>query len=66
MRNLSPQQQASRHINVVDHVAPTDQVRLRFVAGWGPCLDCGGRPADLDGDCTVGVLDLLLVLTNWS
>ena len=33
---------------------------------WGPCGDCdGGCPADLDGDCMVGVADLARVLDAW-
>ena len=28
--------------------------------------DCGDCPADLDGDCAVGITDLLELLGNWS
>ncbi len=35
-------------------------------AAWGPCLDCNDCPPDLDGDCVVGVADLLILLGNWG
>jgi hypothetical protein len=41
---------------------------LLLLGGWGPCPapcppDCLG---DLDGDCAVGVVDLLILLANWG
>ncbi len=38
-------------------------------AAWGPygdCDDCGNCPADLNGDSLVGVLDLLILFSNWG
>ncbi len=37
-----------------------------FAGSWGPCANCGECPADLDGDCTVGMSDLLVLLANWG
>ena len=40
---------------------------LLFLLGqWGPCADCDDCPADFDGDCTVGILDFLLLLGTWG
>ncbi|MCZ6543319.1 MAG: right-handed parallel beta-helix repeat-containing protein [Planctomycetota bacterium] len=39
---------------------------LEMLAAWGSCSDCGICPADLDGDCSVGILDLLILLGNWG
>jgi len=39
---------------------------LEILAVWGPCSDCGTCPADFDGDCSVGILDLLILLGNWG
>jgi hypothetical protein len=41
---------------------------LALLAAWGPCPDpCPPScPADFDGDCEVGVPDLLLQLANWG
>ena len=36
---------------------------LLVLASWGACIDC---PADLDGNGTVNVTDLLIVLDNWN
>jgi len=41
---------------------------LLLLGLWGPCPDpcppsCN---ADLDGDCTVGIADFLMLLANWS
>ncbi|MCZ6542666.1 MAG: hypothetical protein O6768_03285 [Planctomycetota bacterium] len=68
--------------SVADFVAPTAQVRLRFIAsdeGDGSIveaamddlqvavIECGQTiPGDLDGDGTVGILDLLALLAAWG
>ena len=39
---------------------------LAMFAAWGRCNDCGDCQADLDGDCSVGILDLLILLANWG
>ena len=41
---------------------------LAVLAAWGPCPRPCLPPcaADVDGDCTVGIGDLLVVLGNWS
>ncbi len=68
--------------NVADFILPTAQVRLRFIAsdeGEGSIIeaavddlqvaviDCGQAiPGDLDGDGTVGIFDLLILLSNWG
>ncbi len=42
---------------------------LALLAAWGSCSDCGtpqACPADFDGDCSVGIIDLLLLLGNWT
>jgi hypothetical protein len=36
---------------------------LHVITAWGPCLGCS---ADLNGDHSVNVEDLVLVITNWS
>ena len=51
----------------VGTVGITDLLILLGV--WGPCADCGtpqACPADLDGDCSIGINDLLDLLANWS
>ena len=39
-----------------------------LLESWGPCPDpCPPScPADLDGDCNVGIVDLLILLANWG
>ena len=32
---------------------------LAMLAAWGSCSDCGTCPADLDGDCSVGIRHFL-------
>ena len=41
---------------------------LMLLGAWGPCADpCPPScEADLDGDCAVGITDLLLLLADWS
>ena len=39
---------------------------LALLAAWGPCSACNNCPADFDGDCSVGILDLLILLGNWG
>ena len=39
---------------------------LEMLAAWGSCSDCRTCPADFDGDCSVGILDLLILLGNWG
>ena len=39
---------------------------LSLFGAWGSCSDCGTCPADFYGDCSVGVLDLLILLGNWT
>ncbi len=39
---------------------------LILLVSWGPCADCNDRVANLIGDCTVGVVDLLILLGNWG
>ncbi len=36
-----------------------------LISNWGACRDCGNCPLDVDGDCSVGVADLLILLANW-
>ncbi len=46
-----------------------EQDLLLLLAARGPCADCtttpGSCPADLTHDCTVGVPDLLSLLSGW-
>ena len=40
----------------------------QFIEGWGPCEEpcppaCLG---DIDGDCFVGITDMLTLLANWG
>ena len=37
---------------------------LTMLAAWGRCDDCGACPSDFDGDCSVDILDLLILLGN--
>ena len=37
---------------------------LTMLAAWGRCDDCGACPSDFDSDCSVGILDLLILLGN--
>ena len=39
---------------------------LEMLAAWGRCNDCGTCPADFDCDCSVGILDVLILLGNWG
>ncbi|MHC5024350.1 MAG: NHL repeat-containing protein [Planctomycetota bacterium] len=41
---------------------------LQLLGAWGPCpMPCPPScPEDLDGDCVVGITDLLVLLANWS
>lgn len=39
---------------------------LALLKAWGPCGTCDPCPADVNFDCDVGVVDLLLVLANWD
>jgi len=42
---------------------------LGLFKAWGPCSSCSLPwicPADFDGDCSVGILDLLVLLGNWD
>ncbi len=39
---------------------------LALLGAWGSCSDCGTCPADFDGDCSVGILDMLILLGNWG
>ena len=39
---------------------------LNVLAAWGPCSDCHNCRSDFDGDCSVGILDLLILLANWG
>lgn len=39
---------------------------ILLLASWGPCANCDDCIADFDGDCTVGVGDLLILLAHWS
>ncbi len=39
---------------------------MAMLAAWGPCDDCRRCRYDLDGDCSVGILDLLILLANWG
>ena len=39
---------------------------LALLAAWGSCSDCGRCLYDFDGDCSVGILDLLILLGNWG
>ena len=68
--------------NVTDFVLPTAQVRVRFIAsdeGAGSLVEAAvddftvsevlcdrSIPGDLDGDGTVGILDLLILLSAWG
>ncbi|MCZ6444606.1 MAG: hypothetical protein O6758_00320, partial [Planctomycetota bacterium] len=71
-----------RQFGVADFVAPTAQVRVRFIAsdeGSGSLVEAAvddftvsevlcdrSIPGDLDGDGTVGILDLLSLLADWG
>ena len=46
-------------------VAVEGSVTKAALSVWGPCSDCGDCAADFDGDCHVGITDLLLLLGNW-
>ena len=48
--------------------APAGSVSGVVTAEGGPVADepCSRRPADLDGDCVVGINDLLILLGNWT
>jgi hypothetical protein len=37
-----------------------------LLAAWGPCPPSGACLGDLDGDGTVGIVDFLLLLANWT
>ncbi len=37
---------------------------MALLAAWGMCDDCGKCASDFDGDCSVGILDLLILLGN--
>jgi probable HAF family extracellular repeat protein len=37
-----------------------------LLTNWGACPACGACPADLDGDCNVGIIDFLTLLGNWG
>ena len=40
---------------------------MAMLTAWGSCPDCGtpqACPADFDGDCSVGILDLLILMGN--
>ncbi len=37
---------------------------MSMLASWGLCRDCGKCVYDFDGDCSVGILDLLILLGN--
>ena len=39
---------------------------LTLLATWGRCSDCGTCLSDFDGDCSVGILDLMILLGNWG
>ena len=39
---------------------------LMLLKAWGDCEDCEACPADVNNDCTVGVVDLLILLGNWD
>ncbi len=39
---------------------------LEMLAAWGRCTDCRKCRYDFDGDCSVGILDLLILLGNWT
>jgi len=41
---------------------------LTLLAAWGTCPgQCPpGCAADLDGDCAVGIVDFLILLSNWT
>jgi len=39
---------------------------MAMLASWGSCRDCGKCQSDFDGDCSVGILDLLILLGNWA
>ena len=40
----------------------------RLLMSWGPCPPPCPPPCtgDLDADCTVGIIDFLLLLANWT
>ncbi len=69
-----------KEFRVADYVAPTNQVRVRFIAddaGTGSLIEAAvdevrlrkivcGNPADLNGDGTVNAADLAIMLSNWG
>ncbi len=38
---------------------------MTMLAAWGHCNDCGKCRWDFDDDCSVGILDLLILLRNF-
>jgi hypothetical protein len=47
-------------VDVLDLVA--------LILAWGPCADAcpPACPGDVDGDCTVGVEDLTVIVESWG
>jgi hypothetical protein len=39
---------------------------LSLLTAWGNCSVCANCPADLNDDCDVNVVDMLILLENWS
>jgi probable HAF family extracellular repeat protein len=39
---------------------------LELLMSWGDCPRCDTCPADVNGDCLVGINDLLILLSNWA
>jgi len=39
---------------------------MEMLAVWGRCTDCRKCRFDFDGDYSVGILDLLILLGNWG
>jgi hypothetical protein len=39
---------------------------MQMLTAWGGCTDCRRCRYDFDGDCSVGILDLLVLLGAWG
>ncbi len=51
----------------LNHDGHIDGGDLLILLGmWGPCNDCDACAADLDSDCVVGPVDLILLLGSWT
>jgi hypothetical protein len=70
----------AKEFRVADFVAPTNQIKIRFIAddaGQGSLIEAAvdevrlrkivcGNPADLNGDGSIDAADLAILLSNWG